>query len=59
MTEFIEYEKPAQCSLHILKMKPHILKMKPHIAEILEKRGRATIRKIHNIPMNNHLKLFA
>jgi hypothetical protein len=52
MTEIIEYEKPAQCSLHILKIEPHI-------AEILEKRGEPTIRKIHNMPMNNHLILSA
>jgi hypothetical protein len=48
MTEIIEYEKPAQCSLHILKMEPHI-------AEILGKKGGPTIRNIHNMPMNNHL----
>jgi hypothetical protein len=52
MTEIIEYEKPARCSLHVLKMEPHI-------AEILEKKGRPTIRKNHNMPMNNHLKLSA
>jgi hypothetical protein len=52
MTKIIEYEKPVQCSLHILKNGTSI-------AEILDKRGRPTIRKIHSMLMSNHLELSA
>jgi hypothetical protein len=50
VAEIIEYEKPRTMFFAHSENGTSI-------AEILDKRERSSIKKIHSIPMNNHLKL--
>jgi hypothetical protein len=50
VAEIIEYEKPRTMFFAHSENGTSI-------AEILDKRERPSIKKIHSIPMNNHLKL--